>query len=90
MSWRAAPEIQHALSALPKEPLRREFLYLIGASVNKLAVAKQILPAWKESWPRILVVGDTEIVKQLEGLVVAKTLQFVVLFLPNPIVFRRK
>lgn len=72
MSWRAAPEIQYALSALPKIPLRREFLYLIGASVNKLAAAKQILPAWKESWPRILVVGDTEIVKQLEGLVVAK------------------
>ena len=72
LSWRAAPAIQHALSALPKEPLRREFLYLIGASMNKLAAAKQILPAWKESWPRILVVGDTEIVKQLEGLVVAK------------------
>jgi len=72
MSWRAAPEIQYALSALPKVPLRREFLYLIGASVNKLAAAKQILPVWKESWPRILVVGDTEIVKQLEGITVAK------------------
>lgn len=84
LAWRAAPAIQHALSALPKEPLRREFLYLIGASVNKLAAAKQILPAWKESWPRILVVGDTEIVKQLEGLVVAKNVTIRGPFLAEP------
>lgn len=69
LSWRAAPAIHHALSSSPP---RREFLYLIGASVNKVAAAKQILPAWKESWPPIVVVGDTGVVKQLEALTVAK------------------
>ena len=72
LTWRTASAIQPALSSLPKTPLRREFLYLVGGSVNKLAAAKQILTAWKESWPRMLVVGDTGIIKQLEALTVAK------------------
>lgn len=69
VSWRASPVIQHALSSLPKTPQKREFLYLVGGSANKLAAARTILAAWKPSWPKMLVVGDTEVVKQLQALV---------------------
>lgn len=73
--WRTAPAIQHALSSLPKTPQRREFLFLIGASANKLAAARTILTAWKPTWPPMLAVGDTEVVAQLKTLTVAPNIQ---------------
>ena len=69
--WRAAPAIQSALSSLPKIPRRREFLYLIGASVNKLNAAKALCNAWLPTYPALLVVGNTEVVARLRSVTMA-------------------
>ena len=48
---------------------RREFLYLIGGSVNKLAAAKIICAGWKASWPPVRIVGSDGVLSALRGLV---------------------
>jgi hypothetical protein len=44
---------------------KREFLYLIGASANKLAAAKVIVGTWKSSWPTLRVVGTQAVLDAL-------------------------
>ena len=57
--WRAA-------EAPPATKSRkREFLYLIGASANKLAAAQTIVRAWKSSWPALHVVGTQAVLDAL-------------------------
>ena len=68
MNWRASYEIQQMMGNLAKAPPKREFLYLIGSSKNKLAVAKMICTSWKVTWPNLTVVGSTEVLKQLREL----------------------
>jgi hypothetical protein len=70
LTWRAGTEIQEALATLSKTPARREFLYLVGASVNKLAAAKTIVSAWKPTWPSLTVVGSEGVCDALRPLVV--------------------
>jgi hypothetical protein len=60
LSWRAGGDVL-ATSA----PAKREFLYLIGASGNKMAAAGALLRSWKDSWPRILVVGTEAVLAVL-------------------------
>ncbi len=57
--WRASEA-----PATPKTR-KREFLYLIGASANKLAAAKVIVGAWKSSWPALRVVGTQAVLDAL-------------------------
>lgn len=61
VSWRASSQI-HTKSASPI----REFLYLVGASVNKLNAAKQICKVWKSSWPALIIVGNEPVLLQLQ------------------------
>lgn len=68
MNWRASSEIQLMMSNLSKVPPKREFLYLIGSSKNKLAVAKSICASWKVTWPNLTVVGSSEVLNQLKKL----------------------
>ena len=67
LSWRADPKVE------PKKNggtvSQRSFLYLIGASANKLAAAKSLLPAWKESWPPVTVVGTSKVIALLKEIV---------------------
>lgn len=57
--WRAAetPPVAKAR--------KREFLYLIGASANKLAAAQVIVRAWKSSWPALHIVGTQAVLDSL-------------------------
>ena len=57
--WRAA-ETPPATKAR-----KREFLYLIGASANKLAAAQVIVRAWKSSWPALHIVGTQAVLDSL-------------------------
>lgn len=84
VAWRAAPAIQSALSSLPKTPRRREFLYLVGASANKLAAAKALCSAWLPTYPPMLVVGNEEIVKRLRALKIAENITIRESFLTEP------
>lgn len=63
--WRTGADLQQGLHMLAKVPLRQEFLYLVGDSVNKLAAAKVLCAQWKESWPLLTVVGTDAVRKQL-------------------------
>lgn len=65
LPWRAGTPVHAALSALEKTPQTRNFLYLIGASENKLASARTIVQAWKPSWPALTVVGTDDVVSKL-------------------------
>lgn len=69
LSWRAGAEISTALGSLSSTSagsLRREFLYLIGASANKLAAAKAICGAWKTQYPPLRVVGSEKVLSALQ------------------------
>jgi hypothetical protein len=63
--WRCTPEINAALGSLDAAGTRNEFLYLIGASVNKTAAAGAIVGAWRSSWPPLRVVAVPTILDQL-------------------------
>jgi hypothetical protein len=65
MPWRCTPEINLALSSLDKACIHNEFLYLVGASVNKTAAARAIVSAWKSSWPRLRIVGVQVVLDEL-------------------------
>lgn len=67
MNWRASSEIQQMMGHLSKVPPKREFLYLIGSSKNKLSVAKLICASWKTTWPTLTIVGSKDALKQLTG-----------------------
>jgi hypothetical protein len=66
MTWRCSSDISAALSDLDKSgPQKREFLYLIGSSVNKLAAAKVVCCAWKSAWPRLHIVATRPLLDEL-------------------------
>lgn len=65
--WRASPQITSATPAPPRLR-RKEFLYLIGASANKLAAARTVVKGWRPEWPALLVVGTEQVCKELRGL----------------------
>lgn len=65
MNWRASSEIQQQMGHLAKVPVKREFLYLVGSSKNKLSVAKLICASWKVTWPTLTLVGSKDVLKQL-------------------------
>jgi hypothetical protein len=77
VQWRAGPEIQTALSTLPSSAAAAatsaaaEFLFLVGASANKLAAAHVICRAWRASWPPLRVVGTDKVLDLLRPSVVA-------------------
>jgi hypothetical protein len=69
MPWRAGPEIQTVIGSLSSASgsaeTASEFLYLVGASANKLAAAKVVLTAWKPAWPTLRVVGTEKVLELL-------------------------
>lgn len=68
MTWRAGPELQTVLGSLTTTAVAaaaKEFLYLVGASANKLAAAKIIAAAWKPSWPKLRIVGTEKVLELL-------------------------
>lgn len=69
LTWRAGSEIQSALATLSGGGVapRREFLYLIGASTNKLNAARVVCKLWRASWPRLLVVGTESVLSALRS-----------------------
>jgi hypothetical protein len=58
--WRASPQITSAPPARPADRVP-EFLYLVGASANKLAAACALARAWRAEWPRLLIVGTDKV-----------------------------
>ena len=70
MTWRAGPELQTTLASLPSTTATsaaKEFLYLVGASANKLAAAKIIVRAWRTEWPLLRIVGTQKVLDLLRG-----------------------
>lgn len=65
--WRCTPTINAALGSLDSAGKKREFLYLIGASANKLTVARTIVSAWRSSWPPLRIVGVPAVLDSLRG-----------------------
>jgi hypothetical protein len=69
ISWRCGSEIGLTQAHLSKSAVRREFLYLIGASANKTLAAHSIVGAWKKSWPALTVVGVEAVLDELRAAV---------------------
>lgn len=66
--WRCTPEINAALGSLDAAGTRREFLYLIGASVNKTSAACAIVAAWRATWPPLRIVAVPAILDQIRDM----------------------
>lgn len=64
--WRASPQITSAVPVPTKHRIP-EFLYLIGASANKLAAAHAIVKEWRAEWPRLLIVGTDKVCEELRS-----------------------
>jgi hypothetical protein len=73
--WRASPQITSAVSSAARLR-RKEFLYLIGASVNKRTAAREVIKGWKAEWPSLLVVGSDQICKELRELSTNTNIEF--------------
>jgi hypothetical protein len=74
--WRAAPEINASLTSI-NVMNRDEFLYLVGASANKMAAATVICKSWRPTWPPLTVVGTDHVINTLERtLSAAPNIQF--------------
>lgn len=70
MTWRAGPELQTALASLSSTSAgssTNEFLYLVGASANKLAAARVIVRAWRTEWPPLRIVGTQKVLELLRA-----------------------
>ena len=65
--WRCTPDINSAISHLDSRAGKREFLYLVGASVNKTAAAHSIVGAWRPSWPVLRLVAVPAILDELKA-----------------------
>ena len=63
--WRAGPEIQ-ASHSIHSPQRRNEFLYLVGASVHKMAAAVIVCKSWRRTWPPLTVVGTDAVINTLE------------------------
>jgi hypothetical protein len=48
-------------SVATKKKTKAEFLYLVGASINKMKVAKQICAYWRDDWPVLTVVCSSDV-----------------------------
>lgn len=75
VSWRAGPMIQTVLNGLnPKTAsASKNFLYLVGGSVNKLLAAKQICGLWKSTWPQCKIIGTSAVIDILRPYVEKKS-----------------
>lgn len=60
IKWRTSPVRQTSMSNIlaTAKNVRREFLYLVGASENKLRAAVLVCKYWKPSWPPLHIVGN--------------------------------
>lgn len=69
MTWRAGPELQTVLASLSATTAAtsKEFLYLVGASANKLAAAKIVVRAWRAEWPHLRLVGTAKVLDLLRA-----------------------
>jgi hypothetical protein len=65
--WRCTPDINSAISHLDSHAGKREFLYLVGASVNKKAAAHSIVNAWRSTWPALRLVAVPTILDELKA-----------------------
>lgn len=65
ISWRCSNDFHKVLGDIPKPSQVHEFLYLIGASKNKLRAAQIIVSTWSKKLPPLTIVGDSEILTQL-------------------------
>ncbi len=65
--WRASPHIMSAPPAAAKHR-RGDFLYLIGASTNKLAAACAIVKEWRAEWRKLVIVGTEKVCETLQKL----------------------
>jgi hypothetical protein len=72
LPWRCTPEINAVLDTLGAAggdvAPRREFLYLVGASVNKSTAARAFVEAWRPSWPPLRIVGVPTVLDGLRRL----------------------
>jgi hypothetical protein len=66
--WRCTPEINGVLGSLDTAGTRKEFLYLVGASVNKSIVAHTIVSAWRAQWPPLRIVGVKPVLDELSAI----------------------
>lgn len=67
LPWRCSAEINAGLGDLGAAVVKREFLYLIGASANKTAAAHAIVGAWRSTWPPLRLVGVDSVLKDLRA-----------------------
>lgn len=63
--WRCDLGMNSALASLPKFPPVKEFLYLLGGSVNKTIAARSLVRAWKPTWPKLHIVGASELLDSI-------------------------
>ena len=69
--WRAPPRTWSAPVSAPSK-----VLYLLGSSVNKLNMAKQVLPWWKATWPELHVRGSKEVIESLSTCSISPNVTF--------------
>jgi len=65
LMWRAGPEIQSGHTT-GGHVAHKEFLYLVGASSNKMAAAIVVCKAWRTMWPPLTVVGTEQVINTIE------------------------
>jgi hypothetical protein len=59
------------------------FLYVVGASANKAAVARSVVAAWRTDWPPLEIWCSEEIAESLRPLVRCETVEFQTEFRPG-------
>jgi hypothetical protein len=62
--WRSGADIGRVVGNASN--MKREFLYLIGASQHKLAAAKRIVASWDVTLPQLTIVGTESVIAQLK------------------------
>lgn len=72
--WRPSPQCVSTSSIAVKQ--NPGFLYLIGASVNKLKAAQEIVRNWKSEWPPLIIVGTDKICDALHGASLPPNIEF--------------
>lgn len=79
--WRTNPSRQIGLSNLRSiSTKRKEFLYLVGASANKLMAAESVCRFWKESWPTLHIVGVEGVLEKLKQVGLSKNITYTLPF----------
>lgn len=62
LAWRAGADIPAGSATTG-----RNFLFLVGASANKLAAARIVCAAWKAEWPPLRILGSEKVVNELRA-----------------------